>query len=255
MTSHLVQTIYDQYLEIIRKISKKACFEFDECSFNYRLREAAHHTLIEVVYEYKDCCGRHKYVTSTIDITNICYEDLTTCKWVQYLQRLAAEFVNDICPKKFIIKEETKRCRQEPKCWEPFACTKTTTVIKKIKPIVHEPECEVIIEEECPCQCKREPCVPKEKVIIKHCPERTKCGERLFLVDDKKKEHDYHKARGVTDYNDHQWNKPCCKGKPKCSANCDCAGNNIFGYENATAKIQSGYGGHGGHSGNGGHSH
>lgn len=219
MTSNLAQIIFEQFLEIVEKFAKHACFKFDECDFEYRIRELVMHRLIDVIYVVEDKCCRRRDVIVTIDFTNICLEDLITCKWVDYLEKLAREFICDICPKKLvIIKEEKKKCRPQPPKWEPFPCKITTTIIRK-KPIIRKPECEVIIEKECECidECLREPCVPKKQVIIRFENEKPfKCGDFTMLVKDHDElKHDFEKHKGNTDFNHHKWRK-CCSDKRNC---------------------------------------
>ncbi|XWV25643.1 hypothetical protein QJ856_gp0110 [Tupanvirus deep ocean] len=219
MANNLVQLIFDQFLEIVEGLSRKSCFDFDECDFDYRVRELVGHRLIDVIYVVEDKCGRRRDVIVTIDFTNICVEDLITCKWVEYLEKLAHEFVNDICPKRLmIVKDEPKKCRPQPPKWEPFPCRNITTVIRKKKPVPKEPECEIIIEKECECVplCKREPCVPKQQVIVKYEEEKPwKCGDFSILVEEpKEKHHDFKWHKGNKDFNHHQWKK-CCDGLNK----------------------------------------
>ncbi len=222
MANSVVQIIFDQFLDIVERLSKKSCFIFDYCRFEFRVREAVQHKLLDVIYIGEDRCCRRRDVIITIDITNICTEDLITCKWVNYLEKLAKEFIADICPKRLIVvKEDLKKCRPQPPVWKPFPCKKITTVIHKIKPIHKEPECEVVYEKQCECvkKCKREPCVPKHEIIIKYQTEKPwKCGDASFLVEDKHKDWKNHKGdaeyadfKGNKDYNDHVWPK-CCGG-------------------------------------------
>lgn len=192
MAHNVVEIIFDQFLEIVERLSKKSCFKFNECSFKYRVRDAVHHRLLDVLYVATDKCDRQREVIVTIDITNICYDDITTCKWVNYLETSAEEFVHDICPAKYVVvKEHVSQCRVEPPRWEPLPCNSTTTIIRK-KPVEPEPECEVIVERECECvpECKREKCHSKHTVIIREQEERPwKCGDYSFPV----KEH-HHEA-------------------------------------------------------------
>lgn len=225
MANNIAQLIFEQFLEIVEKLSKKACFDFNECEFEYRVRELVGHRLIDVIHIVEDKCGRRRDVVVTIDFTNICVDDLITCKWISYLEKLANEFISDICPKRIIIaKEEPKKCRPQPPKWEPLPCGAITTVIHKTKPVIKEPECEVIIEKECECvpECERERCIPKQKVIIKYDEEKLphKCGDVEILVKKpKEKDHDWEKYKGNYDYNNHIWKK-CCQDRNKmCGCN------------------------------------
>ena len=217
--SNLVQVIFEQFLEIVEVSSKKACFVFDECDFKYRVRILIGHQLLDVIYVVQDKCGRHNDVIVTIDITNICLEDLISCKWVAYLEKLAREFIHDICPKKLVVIQDIpKKCRPQPPRWEPFPC-KTVTIITKKKPVVVKPECEIIIERECECvpECKRKPCIPKKQIIIRYEDDKKwKCGDHDVLVKEPKhKKHDFEKSRGNKDFNHHLWKK-CCEDKKSC---------------------------------------
>lgn len=224
---NLVETIFAQFLTIVEKKSKKSCCEFDQCDFNYRIVEAVKHKLMIVLFEQDDKCGRRHEVTATIDITGICFKDLTSCDWVAYLKKIAAEFINDICPKKFIIvKDKPKKCRERPHVFEPFPCKTITTVIKKRIPPPAEEEPKIIIEKECECvpKCKRVPCNPKKEIIIRFEDEKPgKCCDNLVYVDDSKnlKDHDYGMCKGTKDWNDHQWNKKSNTKKKCCQDSCE----------------------------------
>lgn len=217
MAQDLVQIIFEQFIEILQKKAKKTPCKFGECDFDYRVREMVGHRLIDVIFISKDKCGRRHDSIITIDFTNICLEDLVTCKWVNYLKRLAREFLNDICPKKLVVvKDVPKKCRQEPPRWEPFPCKVVTTIINKKEIIKKKPICKVIVENECECvpECKREPCVPVKQIIIRHQQEKPKCcGEKLVLVEPKHNK--FEKCKGNDDFNNHVWKK-CCE-KKKCS--------------------------------------
>lgn len=216
MSNNLSQIIFDQFIDIVERLSHKACFEFNKCAFNYRTRESPNLHLIDVIYIAKDECDRCRDVVVTIDFTNICLEDLPCEKWINYLTKLAIEFIHDICPRKFVIvRNSPKKCRPQPAKWSPLPCKRTTTIIKRIKPIPKEPECEVIIEKECECvkKCIREPCIPKQQIIIRHeSPKRSCCGDNLRLVESpKERKHQFKHHKGNIDYNHHEWKK-CCHG-------------------------------------------
>ena len=217
--SNLVQVIFNQFVDLLECANKKRKCKFDECDFDYRSREEVSHKLIDILFVDRDNCGRPRDVIATIDYTNICLEDLTSCKWIEYLENIAFEFINDICPKKYVvIKDKVNKCRKQPPTWDPFPCNAYTTIVKKIQP-KPEPECEVVIIDECECvpECIREPCVPKKKIFIKYEQEPAiPCCERRFLVTpEKRKKHDFGFCKGHTDYNNHLWNK-CCESV-KCS--------------------------------------
>lgn len=216
MANNLVQLIFNQFIEILEDIAAKdaKCFEFNKCEFDYRVREKVNHRLLDVKFTIKEECDRPRDVIKEIDITGICYEDLTTCKWVDYLTTLAKEYVNEICPTRYvIIKEEPRKCRPQPPQWCPFPCKKTTTIIRKVPIIEKKPECEVIIEKGCECinECLREvpPC--KEQIIIKYEQAPPKCCEQTILVKPPAEErHSWAVYKGNPDYNNHVWGK-CCK--------------------------------------------
>lgn len=217
MTNSLVQIIFDQFLQIVEKLARKSCFEFDECDFEFRTREFKTYHIIDVLFASKDKCGRHRDVVVTIDITNICLEDLVNKKWVQYLKKLAKELIADICITKIaIVKVRKEKCREQPPQWKAFPCRNITTIVRKLKPIEKEPKVKVIVKEECECvpECKREKCCPKNIVYIKHQKESSSCcGDNPILVEDhdEGKSHHWKKHKGNTDYNHHGWKK-CCGG-------------------------------------------
>ena len=219
MSSNLVNLIFNQFVEIVIKLAKKSNCDVDECDFNYRVRELVGHRLIDVIFVAEDNCGRRRDVVISIDFTSICFSDLTTCSWVAYLEKLAAEYVCDICPKKLmVVKNELKKCRPQPAKWCPLPCRNTTTIIKKKPYCPPEPECEVIIcqEDECIPVCERKPCCPKKEIIVKYQSEKPwKCGDCTTLVTESEG-HDFVEHKGNKDYNHHQWkglNKGCgCGG-------------------------------------------
>ena len=215
MSNNLVQLIFDQFIDILLNISNRRHCKVDECDFEYKVRELNKYRLIDIIYVFRGKCEKHYKVSISIDFTNICKDDLITCQWVDYLTKLAIEFVEDICPKKLVIvREEHQKCRQQPPKWEPLPCKNITTIIRKKKPKIEKPECEVTIEKECECVpiCKRKPCVPKQHIIIKYQKDKKwRCGDHDQLVVDNKKPHDFKNHKGKKDYNDHEWNTCCDK--------------------------------------------
>lgn len=214
MAANLVSVIFNQFLSIVEKLSKKSCCVFNECDFDYRVRDLGTHRLIDVMYVIEDKCGRRQDVIATIDYTNICFEDLSSPQWKEYLTKIAIEFINYICPKKYELIDYYKRkCRQEPPRWEPLPCNNVTTIIKKHEYVEPEPECEVIIENECKCVpfCKRTTCgAPKQHIIVKYVTEKPwKCGDVTRVVRDTENQHDFAQYRGHPDFNNHKW-KSCC---------------------------------------------
>lgn len=217
MANNLIELIFEQFIEIVIGLSRKSNCKLDECDFDYRVREFVGHRLIDVVYVDEDKCGRRRDIITQIDSTNICLEDLTTCRWVAYLEKLAKAFLCDICPIKLsIVKDEPRKCRPQPHKWQPFECKTVTTIIRKRKPVKKEPVCDIIIEKECECipLCKREPCEPKHKVIIKYEAEKPwKCGDCEVLVEEpEERKHDFNWFKCNQDFNHHKW-KGCCGDK------------------------------------------
>lgn len=210
MASNLVELIFNQFLDIVEKKAEHACFSFDECDFNYRERHAQNHSLLDVLYVAEDKCGRKRQVIVTLDITKICIEDLTSCRWISYLKSLARQFINDICPKKFaVVKDKRKTCRKEPPRCELPPCRETTTIIRKIKPVVKPEKCKVVVEKCHPCiqKCVREPCPKERKVIIKYVDELPKHDCNNFTVLVKKP----HQAKHFFDkHNNEHHFRPCC---------------------------------------------
>lgn len=217
MAQDLAQIIFDQFVEMVIRFAKKFPCTFGECDFDYRVRESVGHRLVDVLYVTKDNCCRTKNVIASIDFTGICIEYLISCKWVNYLERIAREFLSDICPKKLaVVPDHPKKCREEPPLWEPFPCKVVTTIINKKPFIPQKEECEIIIQKDCECvpDCDRLPCVPKKQIIIKHVDVKPRCcGDNFRLV--KPKNEKFATCRGNTDYNNHIF-KQCCAKK------CDC---------------------------------
>lgn len=173
MTTELNKLIFEQFLEIVF-CSKGWCTKPDPCSFDYRVREEDQHKLMNVLYVCEDACGRRREVETSIDITDICVEDLTTCEWVEYLTPIAQAFVHNICPKHYrIIKTQTP-CRQPPARFQP-PHAKTTTIVQCPKPVVPCPPKEVVVYEvpECVnrCDCAHHE-TPVHTVIVR----RDGCG-------------------------------------------------------------------------------
>ena len=168
MPANIHHLIFDQYVNMLIDLSKKRCC-LEYCNFNFSVYDAKQHKIMDVVYDLKDECNRRHNHNSIIDITNICYDDVITCKWVEYLTASAKDFLEQICPKKLkIVEEREPGCRPKPPVWCPFPCTVTTTIIQNEEPECPEPECEVIIEKVCSCikKCPRDRCEPKHQLII-----------------------------------------------------------------------------------------
>lgn len=216
LIGNLPSIIFDQFLQIVEKLSQHACFVFNKCDFDFRVYEKMHHRLLDVLYVVEDECKRQHEVVATIDITNICLDYLTSCKWVAYLERIAVQFVHDICPPKIaVVKQSKPCCRQEPPRCELLPCKHVTTVIKKKIPIVPREECEVIIQDCCECvpECPLAPPCVKKQVIVQYEQEKPhKCCGKTVYEKPNHKRHDFAQHKGTTDYNHHVWNKQChCK--------------------------------------------
>lgn len=219
----LAKLIFEQFLQIVEKIvDKKGCIKFNECDFDFRVRELVTHRLIDVVYTSEGRCGKFNNIIVTIDFTNICLEDLVTCKWISYLKTLAKEFVCDICPKKLaIIRDKPKKCKKQPPKWKPFPCKHVITIIKEERPETKDQKPKVIVEKECECVpvCERVPCVPQKQIIIKKITKKPyNCGDYSVLVEKQFKKHDWNSFKDHVDYNSHIWNNFCNCNK-KCN-NC-----------------------------------
>lgn len=185
MAHKLVELIFNQFIDTVDRLSKNC--DLDRCDFNYRVREMGNSRFIDVVYVSKDECHRRRSVEETIDITNICFDDVTKCTWVHYIEKLAATFVENVCPVRLtVVKDHVRKCREQPPCWEPFPCRNTTTIIRREEPVCHVQECEIIIENACECipVCpKRQPCCPKQHVIIRHEPSEPICCSQSYCCE------------------------------------------------------------------------
>ena len=203
----LTKIIFNQFIEILAGLGAETCCCFDECDFDYRLREVCAQKSLDIKYTRKDhCCREHTSVTS-LDITNICLEDLTSCEWGQYVEGVAKDFIDVVCPKNFVlIKNENKGCRKPPAVWSPSPCHNTTTVVRKCEPIQHCEKVQVVYQQDCECieQCVREPCRASNKIIVKldkPCKPWA-CGDCTHLV------HEKHDGPFRT--------KPCCQSCSSC---------------------------------------
>ena len=214
MTSNLVDLIFNQFVEmVLDRAQVKGDCELGECDFSFRTREYAGHKLMDVLYKARDQCDRVRDVITTIDITSICYEDLCTCRWRDYLEKIARAYTVDVCPRRLsLVCDVPSKCREQPPQWRPFP-TKTTTTIYRKRPVDIIPEEPVVvIEEECQCipVCKREPCTRKKEVIIRYKNEPApKCGSCLQLVPEPKEKYDFKQFKDVTDYNSNIYRGDC----------------------------------------------
>lgn len=212
MSINMGQLIFDQFIEIVLRLSKKLECHIDECDFDFVVRDDACHHFIDVIFLGKDKCGRCRDINIIIDTTNISCLDLHSPKWLVYLEKLARQLLNEICPRRMLVMpERLNQCRPQPPHWKPFPCKVTTTIIKKLKPVPPKPKCNVIVKEECECipECKRVPCVPDHEVIIKYEKQKKNCcGDVTFLDRDERPNHDFAERDEQKDFNNHIW-KPC----------------------------------------------
>lgn len=215
MANNLVQLIFDQFVAIVIKIASKCRCEVDVCDFDFRVRELTGYRIIDVLYVAHEQCGRTRDVVTTIDFTNICFEDLTSCEWIQYLKKIAREYVADICPRRVVIvKDKKRRCREEPPVWEPFPCQQITHVVEvtPVEPIIPRPK--IIYEHECECvpQCERKPCIAQERIIIRreteHVPWR--CGDYTVSAHNKHHSPQSPKRNGFHGHQNHTVKQSGC---------------------------------------------
>ena len=173
MTNRVAQIIFTQILDTIERLAPSGC-SIDRCHFDYSLSGSQGNTLV-LTHIVSDNCGRVREFSIQVDITRICIEDLTTCSWVDYINSKALEMIEYLCaPEIHVVPKHPKKCRERHPVWTPTPC-KTTTYVTKVQCCPEpEPECEVIVEEECSCieKCVRKPCVPKHSLVIRNCQEQ-----------------------------------------------------------------------------------
>jgi len=179
MAFNLVEIIFNQFLDYVEKLAhKKYCREINRCDFNYKTNETKFLQLIEVFTKAYDECNRCREVFIVIDYTSICFDQLPTKKWKQYLKKLAAEFLTELYEITVfkLPKEYKNKCREEPE-WCRFPTQCTTVITKICKPKKIKPKYEIVIENRCECipVCKREKCEPPRKLIFRCAPERIDC--------------------------------------------------------------------------------
>lgn len=142
MPTIIVQLIYDQMLQIIAS-SNSFCYPFNTCDFTYEAHKDKQNFLLDIIYHVRNECGDSREITTTIDYTNICNDDLVTAKWDEYIQRKAKRFIKDICPTRTSIVKVSDTCRPKARNWEPFAVGKTTVLNYTQQPTVSKPQVEV----------------------------------------------------------------------------------------------------------------
>ena len=184
MCSKLSATIFNQFLSIVDALNTSNCV-IDQCGFSHQTVKHNNYTTLNISYKYVDSCDRCFEILVVIDITNICFQDLPSCKWVNYLENIAEEFLHNVCPKECVVVYPEKSCRKSPPVWEPFPCTETRYVIQEdVIPECHEPT--IVRTKVCKCEdpCPRHELKTKKKTIIINrvvYPERN-CGECPPLV-------------------------------------------------------------------------
>lgn len=215
MNSNLYQVIFEQFLDILQQASKRSCPDFDRCAFNYTLVPPAS---MNIIYVYRDECCRPRNIVTTIDVANICYNDLCQSKWIEYLTRTATNYVYEICPKKYVIPVCTSQiCPDDPPKWTPYPTKLTTTVIQEVCPEPEPEECIVVNETICPCLpiCPRKFNSTPRQYVVKKVAARPNfvCGEGFTSLVEETREK-YNDYKGVLDYNSHAWSIPsqddCC---------------------------------------------
>ena len=197
MTNSINKVIFDQFLSLIEKLTHRSCCNYNECDFDY-VENNKNRNLLTIIHFSCDKCGRVQEASVVVDKTNICLEDLISCRWVEYLESKARELIDEICPWNIrVVPDNPKRCKPHHPVWKPDPCKTTTYITHKNECEESSEECEVIIEKECECikKCKRIPCVPKRQIIMKYenC-EPARCCRNTVLVSDSSDHHssDHH---------------------------------------------------------------
>lgn len=213
---NVTDTIFNQFLELVELQADGSCCTFDRCAFDHCVFEKVGHRLLVVIFKSYDECCRERHVDAIIDITGICFDDLITCKWVSYLEKIATQFVHEICDPIIQVVPRHKYCRQEPpRCTLPV-CELTTYVTKWEKPCKQERKPKVITCHSCECvpECPREPCCGNHTICIHHRKENH-C-EASVPLKKHKSGHDWDTHQGVIDYNNHLWSRECKGCKLRC---------------------------------------
>lgn len=170
METNLYKTIFQQFLQILEKQLERRCCGFDECKFIYFVREKKNFKLLDIFYENEESCGRQIKISTTIDITNICFNYLSSQQWIKYLKNIAKYFASNICPSKIIIPLcEMDTCRTEPKRCKLIPCNNITIINDCIEPKCEYVKCNTIIQKQCICnyECCDDKNKRKELIIIK----------------------------------------------------------------------------------------
>ena len=168
MAEKLVHVIAKQFLKIVKKRwYDKCCEKFKKCSFEYHSQE--HYHVIVVEHKKSDKCDRIIRTIAKIDHTNICIDDLTSEKWLNYLEEIAYDFVDNICPRKIVIvKKKEKKCKVPPPVVGPFPCKKVTVVYRKVPHKKKRNKKKKVIE-----QCQK---------CIKKCDHKKRKCEKIKVI-------------------------------------------------------------------------
>ena len=178
MSSNLAEVIFEQFIEIVKRLSHRYCTHIKTCDVHYTTTDINNILLIELCYEIKTRCST-KNVHAVINYTSICCDDLTTKSWRTYLKGIAKDFLSKIvgCDDCEIPPPEKKcRPRQVP-CKLPK--TKCVTIEPCICPPVPRPTpCKKIIK----CTCYK--CTSCDKKHQKcGCEKPTKeCSCRSIVI-------------------------------------------------------------------------
>jgi len=138
MAYNLEQVIFEQFMGIMGYHCNVIGFPFDPKEFSYFPKRTKCLSLLEIIYIPKKCRCQHLRFCTIIDYTNICFENLSTNKWQQYLNGLVVDFLDNIMYEyvlnvPYVSTGNTSTCREQPLwCQLP---TRTTQVVR------------------CPCPC------------------------------------------------------------------------------------------------------
>jgi hypothetical protein len=175
--STLDNLIFNQFVGLVLEQDCRCKISF--CDFDYDIREEQNHVIMIVFFNGQDACKRRRTYETTIDITDICCDDVTNWKWVDYLKQIAARFAETICPRNLTVVPVPKaECRKRVTCWQPEACTRTVTIFKPAKPIIKKPcKPEIVhVKNPCKCECPEIPeCETKERIIFCQTPVKRAC--------------------------------------------------------------------------------
>merc|ERR1712054_585550 len=167
MCSKLASTIFDQFVSIVNTLNTSDTCTINPCGFTYQLVHHNNYTTLNISYRYLDDCDRVYDVTVVVDITNICFDDLSCPKWVNYLETLARQLLDNVCPKVCTIIYPESSCRKQPPVWEPFPCRETRYITQE-EVIVCPEEPTLVHTKVCKCSkpCKKNVVKTARQMII-----------------------------------------------------------------------------------------